>query len=235
MAQNLAPSRDLRWRRWRTGKARTARTGSVRHDAQPYPGGDPGTSRARPQFLLGKAAALRERPAPIRRRFFLAADAARLDPSSSPAPSSSAPSRGVTTAIIPDLTRWAQRRLPVACRRGARARAAAAAFAHRAIPPVTNRVTLLAVDDSKSMAQSDVEQGTSQAARDSRRRRCDAADGTPADKLLVQVQRRPAPITGARPSGGQRVSIVPFPPSSRSPMKARALSSCSATATTSNS
>src|SRR5258708_3573836 len=33
-------------------------------------------------------------------------------------------------------------------------------------PPITNRVTLVAVDDSRSMAQKDVEQGTrSQAAR----------------------------------------------------------------------
>jgi hypothetical protein len=52
-------------------------------------------------------------------------------------------------------------------------------------PPVTNRVTLVAVDDSRSMAQTDVAQGTrSQAARSLL---TDAAliqsDGTPADSL----------------------------------------------------
>jgi hypothetical protein len=68
-------------------------------------------------------------------------------------------------------------------------------------PPVTNRVTLLAVDDSKSMAQSDVEQGTrSQAARAILG---DAGathpDGTLADaKLrLFRFSDDAAPIAGA--------------------------------------
>ncbi|MEI9897955.1 MAG: hypothetical protein WDN28_29890 [Chthoniobacter sp.] len=65
-------------------------------------------------------------------------------------------------------------------------------------PPVTNRVTLVAVDDSRSMAQQDVEQGTrSQAAR---ALLADAGlikpDGTPADHdtRLYQFGEDAAPI-----------------------------------------
>jgi hypothetical protein len=67
-------------------------------------------------------------------------------------------------------------------------------------PPVTDRVTLLAVDDSKSMAQRDVEQGTrSQAARAIL---SDAGatqpDGTPADPRLrlFKFTDDAAPIAG---------------------------------------
>lgn len=67
-------------------------------------------------------------------------------------------------------------------------------------PPVTNRVTLVAVDDSRSMAQKDVEQGTrSEAAR---AMLADAnlvkADGTPADRetRLFQFGEDAAPIKG---------------------------------------
>jgi len=68
-------------------------------------------------------------------------------------------------------------------------------------PPTTNRVTLVAVDDSRSMAQKDVEQGTrSQAAR---ALLSDAGlikpDGTPADRdtRLFQFGEDAAPLKSA--------------------------------------
>lgn len=163
-----------------------------------YPGGGRATSRARPHFLLGKARALRECPARH--------PTGMISPLAAQTPLVFDPILPVGAVIILGIVLVATT-IAIYTRINSRLSRvqSVALLVFRLLgvalvlalllqpsrieeipPPVTNRVTLLAVDDSKSMAQRDVEQGTRlQAARailgDSG---ATQPDGSPADAKL---------------------------------------------------